>query len=59
MAPDAQFSTRSWIERIIILGASKPSKVTLKTAGEWNDNIFLVLIPIGWYIFSHRLNAAQ
>uniref|UniRef100_A0A3Q3EL20 Glucosidase II alpha subunit b n=1 Tax=Labrus bergylta TaxID=56723 RepID=A0A3Q3EL20_9LABR len=31
LAPDAQFSTRSWIERIVILGASKPSKVTLKT----------------------------
>uniref|UniRef100_A0A671WGQ9 Glucosidase II alpha subunit n=1 Tax=Sparus aurata TaxID=8175 RepID=A0A671WGQ9_SPAAU len=29
----SSFSTRSWIERIIILGASKPSKVTLKTAG--------------------------
>uniref|UniRef100_A0A8C4ESP1 Glucosidase II alpha subunit b n=1 Tax=Dicentrarchus labrax TaxID=13489 RepID=A0A8C4ESP1_DICLA len=33
LAPEAQFSTRSWIERIVILGASKPSKVTLKTAG--------------------------
>uniref|UniRef100_A0A8C2XB07 Glucosidase II alpha subunit n=1 Tax=Cyclopterus lumpus TaxID=8103 RepID=A0A8C2XB07_CYCLU len=32
LAPDAQFSTRSWFERIVILGASKPSKVTLKTA---------------------------
>lgn len=32
LVPDAQFSTRSWIERIVILGASKPSKVTLKTA---------------------------
>ncbi|XP_029917217.1 neutral alpha-glucosidase AB isoform X3 [Myripristis murdjan] len=32
LAPDAQFSTQSWIERILILGASKPSKVTLKTA---------------------------
>ncbi|KAE8285848.1 Neutral alpha-glucosidase AB [Larimichthys crocea] len=32
LAPDAHFSTRSWIERIIILGASKPGKVTL-TAG--------------------------
>uniref|UniRef100_A0A7N6BM35 Neutral alpha-glucosidase AB n=1 Tax=Anabas testudineus TaxID=64144 RepID=A0A7N6BM35_ANATE len=31
LAPDAQFTTRSWIERIIILGASKPSKVTVKT----------------------------
>ncbi|TKS72276.1 Neutral alpha-glucosidase AB [Collichthys lucidus] len=29
LAPDAHFSTRSWIERIIILGASKPGKVTL------------------------------
>uniref|UniRef100_A0A8D3CT87 Glucosidase II alpha subunit b n=1 Tax=Scophthalmus maximus TaxID=52904 RepID=A0A8D3CT87_SCOMX len=34
LAPDAQFTTHSWIERIIILGASKPSKVTLKTAGK-------------------------
>lgn len=32
--PEAQFSTSSWFERIIILGASKPSKVTLKMAGE-------------------------
>lgn len=32
LAPDAQFSTRSWIERIVILGASKPNKVTLKAA---------------------------
>uniref|UniRef100_A0A8C9ZHF2 Glucosidase II alpha subunit n=1 Tax=Sander lucioperca TaxID=283035 RepID=A0A8C9ZHF2_SANLU len=35
LAPDAQFTTQSWIERIVILGASKPSTVTLKTAGEW------------------------
>uniref|UniRef100_A0A3Q3SXD8 Glucosidase II alpha subunit b n=1 Tax=Mastacembelus armatus TaxID=205130 RepID=A0A3Q3SXD8_9TELE len=34
IAPDAQFTTRSWIERIIILGTSKPSKVMLKTVGE-------------------------
>uniref|UniRef100_A0A672J5Q3 Uncharacterized protein n=1 Tax=Salarias fasciatus TaxID=181472 RepID=A0A672J5Q3_SALFA len=32
LAPDAQFTTNSWIERIVFLGASKPSKVTLKTA---------------------------
>uniref|UniRef100_A0A672YYU2 Neutral alpha-glucosidase AB n=1 Tax=Sphaeramia orbicularis TaxID=375764 RepID=A0A672YYU2_9TELE len=32
--PEARFTTRSWIERVVILGASKPSKVTLKTAGE-------------------------
>ncbi|XP_056295020.1 neutral alpha-glucosidase AB isoform X1 [Pseudoliparis swirei] len=32
LAPDSQFSTQSWFERIIILGASKPGKVTLKTA---------------------------
>uniref|UniRef100_A0AAQ5ZFN6 Glycoside hydrolase family 31 N-terminal domain-containing protein n=1 Tax=Amphiprion ocellaris TaxID=80972 RepID=A0AAQ5ZFN6_AMPOC len=32
LAPDAQFTTRSWIERVVILGASKPSKVTLQTA---------------------------
>ncbi|XP_056135178.1 neutral alpha-glucosidase AB isoform X4 [Lampris incognitus] len=32
LAPDAQYSTQSWIERILILGASKPSKVTLKTS---------------------------
>ncbi|KAJ4946512.1 hypothetical protein JOQ06_024178 [Pogonophryne albipinna] len=31
LAPEAQFSTGSWIERIVILGASKPSKVLLKT----------------------------
>uniref|UniRef100_A0A3Q3VXJ5 Neutral alpha-glucosidase AB n=1 Tax=Mola mola TaxID=94237 RepID=A0A3Q3VXJ5_MOLML len=33
LVPGAQFSTRSWIERIIVIGASKPSKVNLKTAG--------------------------
>ncbi|KAF7661004.1 hypothetical protein LDENG_00270350 [Lucifuga dentata] len=32
LAPDSKFSTSSWIERIIILGANKPSKVTLRTA---------------------------
>ncbi|XP_062332050.1 neutral alpha-glucosidase AB isoform X3 [Osmerus eperlanus] len=32
LAPDALFSTPSWVERILILGASKPSKVILKTA---------------------------
>ncbi|XP_055368276.1 neutral alpha-glucosidase AB isoform X3 [Betta splendens] len=31
LAPDAQFTTASWIERIVILGASKPSKVIVKT----------------------------
>ncbi|XP_076015650.1 neutral alpha-glucosidase AB isoform X3 [Genypterus blacodes] len=30
LVPDAQFATGSWVERIIILGASKPSKVTLR-----------------------------
>uniref|UniRef100_A0A669E9Y0 Glucosidase II alpha subunit n=1 Tax=Oreochromis niloticus TaxID=8128 RepID=A0A669E9Y0_ORENI len=30
----SSFTTDSWIERIIVLGASKPSKVTLKTAGK-------------------------
>ncbi|KAM3866502.1 neutral alpha-glucosidase AB [Diretmus argenteus] len=34
LAPEAQFSTQSWIERILILGASKPSKVTLLTDGQ-------------------------
>ncbi|XP_072293814.1 neutral alpha-glucosidase AB isoform X2 [Eucyclogobius newberryi] len=29
---DGQFTTFSWVERIIIIGASKPSKVTLQTA---------------------------
>uniref|UniRef100_A0A665XF44 Neutral alpha-glucosidase AB n=1 Tax=Echeneis naucrates TaxID=173247 RepID=A0A665XF44_ECHNA len=32
LAPDAKFTTQSWIERIVILGASKPSKITLKAA---------------------------
>ncbi|XP_034037759.1 neutral alpha-glucosidase AB isoform X2 [Thalassophryne amazonica] len=32
LATDAQFTTRSWVERIVVVGASKPSKVTLKTA---------------------------
>uniref|UniRef100_A0A6Q2YTW6 Neutral alpha-glucosidase AB n=1 Tax=Esox lucius TaxID=8010 RepID=A0A6Q2YTW6_ESOLU len=30
LAPGSQFTTLSWIEKIVILGASKPSKVTLK-----------------------------
>ncbi|XP_035265569.1 neutral alpha-glucosidase AB isoform X1 [Anguilla anguilla] len=30
LAPDAQFSTASWIERIIFLGAHKPSAITLR-----------------------------
>ncbi|XP_070407267.1 neutral alpha-glucosidase AB isoform X7 [Nothobranchius furzeri] len=32
VAPEAQFTTKSWIERVVILGASKPRKVTLITA---------------------------
>uniref|UniRef100_A0A3B5KPZ2 Glucosidase II alpha subunit b n=1 Tax=Xiphophorus couchianus TaxID=32473 RepID=A0A3B5KPZ2_9TELE len=31
------FTTKSWVERIIILGASKPSMVTLKTADGENQ----------------------
>uniref|UniRef100_A0A674D0R4 Neutral alpha-glucosidase AB n=1 Tax=Salmo trutta TaxID=8032 RepID=A0A674D0R4_SALTR len=31
LAPGSQFTTFSWIEKIVILGASKPSKATLKT----------------------------
>lgn len=38
LAPDAQFTTQSWIERIVIVGATKPSKVTVKTAGESQSN---------------------
>lgn len=34
LVPDANFSTLSWIERIVIVGTSKPSKVTLKTASK-------------------------
>uniref|UniRef100_A0A8C6KRN9 Glucosidase II alpha subunit n=1 Tax=Nothobranchius furzeri TaxID=105023 RepID=A0A8C6KRN9_NOTFU len=34
VAPEAQFTTKSWIERVVILGASKPRKVTLITAGK-------------------------
>lgn len=30
--PDGKFTTLSWVERIIIIGASKPSKVALKAA---------------------------
>uniref|UniRef100_A0A1A8IEW1 Glucosidase, alpha, neutral AB n=1 Tax=Nothobranchius kuhntae TaxID=321403 RepID=A0A1A8IEW1_NOTKU len=32
VASEAQFTTKSWIERVVILGASKPRKVTLITA---------------------------
>uniref|UniRef100_A0A8C7TGW3 Glucosidase II alpha subunit b n=1 Tax=Oncorhynchus mykiss TaxID=8022 RepID=A0A8C7TGW3_ONCMY len=31
LAPGSQFTTFSWVEKIVILGASKPSKATLKT----------------------------
>ncbi|XP_014903252.1 neutral alpha-glucosidase AB isoform X1 [Poecilia latipinna] len=37
LEPNAQFTTKSWVERIIILGASKPSMVTLKTADGENQ----------------------
>uniref|UniRef100_A0A8B9REY1 Glucosidase, alpha; neutral AB n=1 Tax=Astyanax mexicanus TaxID=7994 RepID=A0A8B9REY1_ASTMX len=30
LCPESNFSTKSWIEKVLILGASKPSKVTLK-----------------------------
>uniref|UniRef100_A0A674MBP5 Glucosidase II alpha subunit n=1 Tax=Takifugu rubripes TaxID=31033 RepID=A0A674MBP5_TAKRU len=30
LAHDAHFTTQSWIERVVIIGATKPSKVTLK-----------------------------
>uniref|UniRef100_A0A8C9VE92 Glucosidase II alpha subunit n=1 Tax=Scleropages formosus TaxID=113540 RepID=A0A8C9VE92_SCLFO len=33
ISPDSQFSTASWVERVLILGAHKPSSVTLKTSG--------------------------
>uniref|UniRef100_A0A3B3CK28 Glucosidase II alpha subunit b n=2 Tax=Oryzias melastigma TaxID=30732 RepID=A0A3B3CK28_ORYME len=32
LVPDSHFTTNSWIERIVIIGSSKPAKVTLKTA---------------------------
>uniref|UniRef100_A0A671RD45 Neutral alpha-glucosidase AB-like n=1 Tax=Sinocyclocheilus anshuiensis TaxID=1608454 RepID=A0A671RD45_9TELE len=32
LAPDSQFSTASWIEKIVIFGGSQPSSVTLKNA---------------------------
>lgn len=34
LAHDAHFTTQSWIERVVIIGATKPSKVTLKAAGK-------------------------
>ncbi|KAM4586158.1 neutral alpha-glucosidase AB isoform 5-T5 [Fundulus diaphanus] len=37
LEPGAQFTTKSWVERIIILGASKPSSITLKTADGVNQ----------------------
>uniref|UniRef100_A0AAY4DM90 Neutral alpha-glucosidase AB n=1 Tax=Denticeps clupeoides TaxID=299321 RepID=A0AAY4DM90_9TELE len=33
LALDSQFTTASWVEKIIFLGARKPASVTLKTAG--------------------------
>ncbi|KAL4660010.1 neutral alpha-glucosidase AB-like isoform X1 [Arapaima gigas] len=32
ISPDSQFSTASWVERVFILGAHRPSSVTLKTS---------------------------
>uniref|UniRef100_A0A8C1ERV9 Neutral alpha-glucosidase AB n=1 Tax=Cyprinus carpio carpio TaxID=630221 RepID=A0A8C1ERV9_CYPCA len=32
LAPDSQFSTASWIEKIVIFGGSQPSSATLKSA---------------------------
>lgn len=31
LSPDSQYSTASWVEKVIILGANKPSSVTLIT----------------------------
>ncbi|XP_077062822.1 neutral alpha-glucosidase AB isoform X1 [Siphateles boraxobius] len=32
LSPDSQFSTGSWIEKIVIIGGSQPSSVTLRNA---------------------------
>ncbi|CAM4534469.1 unnamed protein product [Leuciscus chuanchicus] len=32
LSPDSQFSTDSWIEKIVIIGGSQPSSVTLRNA---------------------------
>ncbi|XP_012721548.2 neutral alpha-glucosidase AB isoform X6 [Fundulus heteroclitus] len=37
LEPEAQFTTKSWVERIIILGASNPSTITLRTADGINQ----------------------
>uniref|UniRef100_A0A8C1ESI8 Glucosidase II alpha subunit a n=2 Tax=Cyprinus carpio TaxID=7962 RepID=A0A8C1ESI8_CYPCA len=42
LAPDSQFSTASWIEKIVIFGGSQPSSATLKSA----DCFFLFLLVI-------------
>uniref|UniRef100_A0A673JGU6 Neutral alpha-glucosidase AB n=1 Tax=Sinocyclocheilus rhinocerous TaxID=307959 RepID=A0A673JGU6_9TELE len=34
LAPDSQFSTASWIEKIVIIGGSQPSSATLKNADD-------------------------
>ncbi|XP_065129980.2 neutral alpha-glucosidase AB [Paramisgurnus dabryanus] len=34
LCPDCNFSTLSWIEKVLILGSSKPSKVLLKMNGK-------------------------
>ncbi|XP_015240150.1 PREDICTED: neutral alpha-glucosidase AB isoform X3 [Cyprinodon variegatus] len=39
LEPDAQFTTKSWVERIIILGASKPSKITLRTSDDQENQL--------------------
>uniref|UniRef100_A0A8B9H008 Glucosidase II alpha subunit n=1 Tax=Astyanax mexicanus TaxID=7994 RepID=A0A8B9H008_ASTMX len=32
LAPDSQFTTASWIEKVVIMGASRPTSVSLTTA---------------------------
>lgn len=50
LAPDAHFTTQSWIERIVVIGATKPSKVTLKAAGTCVCNILLSMWFSYWCV---------
>lgn len=44
---DCKFNTKSWIEKIFILGASKPNKVTLQMDG-MSFLMCLVHLPLSY-----------
>ncbi len=51
LAPDSQFSTLSWIEKIVIIGGSQPSSATLKNAGQCHCYIIVVNCKYRWLAY--------